>query len=635
MSTDSTEHRLLAPIDFRRDHARGDGARNGGMTVLIYGDYLCPYCRRLRQVLDRLRRALGERMVYVFRHYPNERAHPGSELASIAAEAAGQQGRFWEMHDALYEREPTLVDKPRLLQIAGSLGLDTERFELALDDPKLRQRVQEDLTDGRRNGVTATPTIFIDGIRYDGAWDFYSMLEALERPIGAQVKRTARAFANLPTSAGLVVLIAAAAAIACANSPLQSAYHHFLNAQLSIGPAPGGLSLSVGQWCSEGLLAIFYAILGLEIRREMTAGSLANSRAALVPLIAGVSGIVVSAGVYLALNSGATAAGWPITADTGIPFTLGILAVFGARASAGLKVFVAAYAIANDLSSTLILALLHPRAISLEWLLVAFGTVATMATFTRWRIYAVWPYLMAALGLWLSLHLAGVSGALSGLALAAFLPPWPAPAAAPLLAQAASALAELEHAEHELERTGKSQRRLEQEPVWDWATRNLRAAADRLQSPAERVERATEPWSTYVVLPIFAFTATGVGLAADFRAHDAARVFGGVVLALAIGKPIGIILTTWAAAKAKIAFPPADATPLAFLGAVFLCGIADPFSFYLADQTFQTGAYASVAKLGVLAGSGVAAAFGAVLLGLSPIPGTDRRATLETSRARS
>jgi NhaA family Na+:H+ antiporter len=625
MSTDSTEHRLLSPIDFRRDHARGDGARNDRMTVLIYGDYLCPYCSRLRQVLDRLRRALGERMVHIFRHFPNERAHPGSELASIAAEAAGQQGHFWKMHDALYDQEPALVDKQRLLQMAASLGLDTERFERDLDDPKLRQRVTEDLADGRRNEVTATPTIFIDGVRYDGAWDFYSMLEALERPIGARVKRTARAFANLPTSAGLVVLLAAAAAIACANSPLKSAYHHLLNTQFGIGPTPGGISLSVEQWCSEGLLAIFYVILGLEIRREMTAGSLANWRTALAPLLAGVSGVVVPAGVYLALNSGTAAAGWPIPSDTGIAFTLGILAVFGVRASAGLKVFVATYAIANDISSTLLLALLHPRAISVEWLLAAFGTVATMAMFARWRIYAVWPYLMAALGLWLSLHLSGVSGALSGLALAAFLPPWPAPTAAPLLAQAASALAELEHAEHELKRTGKSQQRLEQEPVWDWATRNLLAAAGRLLSPAERVERTTEPWSTYVVLPIFAFTATGVALAADFRVQDASRVFGGVVLALAIGKPIGIMLTTWAAAKAKIAFPPADAAPLAFLGAAFLCGIADPFSFYLADQTFQTGAYASVAKLGVLAGSAAAAAFGAILLSLSPIPVTAAR----------
>jgi Na+:H+ antiporter, NhaA family len=618
MSADSTEHRLLRPIDRQRDHIRGSGARNDRMTVLIYGDYLCPYCRRLGQVLDRLRRALGERMVHVFRHYPNERANPGSELASIGAEAAGHQGHFWEMHDALYEREPTVVDRQRLLEIAESVGLDTERFERDLDDPKLQQRVQEDLADGRRNGVRATPTIFIDGIRYDGAWDFYSMLEALKPPIAAQVKRTARAFANLPTSAGLAVLIATAAAIACANSPLKSAYHHFLNTQLGIGPTPGGLSLSVEQWCSEGLLAIFYIILGLEIRREMTTGSLADLRAALAPLLAGVSGVVVPAGVYLALNSGATAAGWSVPADTGVAFTLGILAVFGVRASAGLKVFVATYAIANDLSSTLILGLVYPRAISLEWLLAAFGAIAVMAMFTRWRVYVVWPYLMAALGLWLSLHLAGVNGALSGLALAAFVPAWPAPTAAPLLAQAATALAELEHAEHEIKSTGESQRRLEQEPVWDWAARNLRAAADRLLSPAERIERATEPWSTYFVLPIFAFTATGVTLTADFRAHDAARVFVGVALSLAIGKPIGMILTTWAAAKARIALLPADTAPMAFLGAAFLCGIADPFSFYLADQAFQTSAYASVAKLGVLIGSGVAAALGAIALALSP-----------------
>jgi NhaA family Na+:H+ antiporter len=230
---------------------------------------------------------------------------------------------------------------------------------------------------------------------------------------------------------------------------------------------------------------------------------------------------------------------------------------------------------------------------------------------------------MAAHGHWLSLHLAGVSGALSGLALAAFVPPRPAPTAATLLAQAATALAELEHAEHEIKNTGESQRRLEQEPVWDWAARNLRAAADRLLSPAERIERAAEPWSTYFVLPIFAFTAAGVALTADFRAHDAARVFVGVALSLAIGKPIGMILTTWAAAKAKIAILPHDTAPMAFLGAAFLCGIADPFSFYLADQAFQTSAYASVAKLGVLTGSGVAAALGAIVLALSPTPATN------------
>ena len=113
------------------------------------------------------------------------------------------------MHDALYDREPPLDPGRTCSRPPASLGLDMDRFDRDLDDPSLRERVEEDLADGRANGVTATPTIFVDGQRYDGAWDFYSMLEALERPVGARVKRTARAFANLPASAGLVLLLAA------------------------------------------------------------------------------------------------------------------------------------------------------------------------------------------------------------------------------------------------------------------------------------------------------------------------------------------------------------------------------------------------------------------------------------------
>ena len=174
-------------------------------------------------MLERLRQALGDRLAYVFRHFPNERAHPGAEFAARAAEAAGRQGKFWEMHDALYARQPPLTQE-HVLEAASSIGLDMDALHAR---PRRAtpcgSRVDEDLADGRRNGVTATPTIFIDGQRYDGAWDFYSMLEALERPVGARVQRTARAFASLPASAGLVLLAAAAAALVCANTPLAGA----------------------------------------------------------------------------------------------------------------------------------------------------------------------------------------------------------------------------------------------------------------------------------------------------------------------------------------------------------------------------------------------------------------------------
>src|SRR5579862_379401 len=336
MANEAAERRLLRPIDGRRDHIRGGSAKDRRVTVLIYGDYLCPYCRRLRLVMERLRQALGERLAYVFRHFPNERAHPGAELMSLGAEAAGRQNRFFEMHDALSRREPPL-DRTVLLQLAASLGLDLRRFERDLDDPELRRHVEEDLADGRRNGVTATPTIFVDGVRYDGAWDFYSMLEALDRPVGARVQRAAREFANLPASAGLVLLLAAGAAVLCANSPLASLYQRVVGTQFVLGPPTGLLSLSIANWCAEGLLAVFYLILGLEIRREMTAGTLSDWRAAAAPVLATFGAIAAPAFFYRALNPGATVAGWSIPADTGIAFTLAVLALFGTRASAGLK----------------------------------------------------------------------------------------------------------------------------------------------------------------------------------------------------------------------------------------------------------------------------------------------------------
>jgi len=619
MSAQGHERRLLRPIDPRRDHIQGGKAGEERLTVLIYGDFLCPYCRRLRLVLDRLRDALGERMAYVFRHFPNERAHPGAELLSVGAEAASRQDRYWQMHDALYGREPP-IDGSALLEIAASLGLDMERFTGDLTDPVLRQRVAEDLADGRRNGVTGTPTIFIDGVRYDGAWDFHSMLEALEQPVGARVQRTARAFANLPTSAGLVLLAAAAAALLWANSPFAPFYRRLVGAQLGLGPPAALLSLSIANWCAEGLLAVFFLILGLEIRREMTSGSLANWRAVAAPALAALGAIAAPALLYRALNPGVTSAGWSIPADTGIAFTLAVLALFGNRASSGLKVFVATYAVADDVLSILILAVFYPHTLDPEWLLAGAATLVAMMVFNRWRIYAVWPYVVATVGLWLSLHLAGVSGALSGIALAAFLPLRPAPKASPLLAQAATALAELEHAEHELKRAGDPRRRLQQEPVWDWASRNLSAAAERLLSPAERVERALEPWSTYLVLPLFAFTAAGVSLNADFSTPQAPAVFAGIALGLAVAKPLGWIALPWIAARAGIVVLPADTSRLAFIGAGLLCGIGDPLSLFMADQAFQSGAYPAVAKIGVLAGSVLAAIFGAITFSLSPPP---------------
>ena len=601
----------------RRDHVLGGVDRRTTITVLVYGDFLCPYCRRLRAVLDRLRRALGERMAYVFRHFPNERAHPGAEFAARTAEAAARQGHFWPMHDALYAMEPPL-GRERVLGAARALGLDMDRLALDLDDPAVVEQVEEDLADGRRNGVTGTPTIFVDGQRYDGSWDFHSMLEALERPVAVRVKRTARAFASLPASAGLVLLAAAMVALLCANTGLLPAYQRFVGAQFGIGLTGGGLSLSIGEWVSEGLLTLFFLLVGLEIRREMTSGAFTDLRAAVLPVACAIGGVLAPAGVYLAINHGATAPGWSAPTSTGIAFTLGVLAVLGQRAPVGVKVFVAALAVVDDILSVLTLAIFYPKDFHAVWLVAAALAVGLMFALNRSRVYAGWPYLAVTVGLWLALHAAGVNAALAGVILAAFLPTRPAPAAGPLLAQAATALAALESAESDARAAPGETPPIEQEPIWEWASRNLSAASARLLSPADRVERAVAPWSAYLILPLFAFCATGAALSVDLRSPQAAHILAGVVLGLVVGKPLGVLLVALVAVKTRLAVMPEDATLRAFIGAAILCGVSDPVALLLVDQAFATGDLAAVAKIGVLAGSVIAAGLGALVIASAP-----------------
>ena len=236
--------------------------------------------------------------------------------------------------------------------------------------------------------MTGTPTLFVDGVRYDGAWDFYSLLESLDRPVAARVKRAGRVFASLPASGGLVLLLAAAAAVACANSPLGDAYRALIASPLVLG-SPRWLSMSVGQWCSEGLLAIFFLLVGLEIRREMTAGALTDVRAAVLPVVAAIGGVIAPALIYLALNHGTpNARGWSIPTATDVAFTLGILALLGEKIPAGLRVFVAALAVVDDVLSVLILAIFFPRSFEVAWLAGSALAVVLLLVLNRWRVYA-------------------------------------------------------------------------------------------------------------------------------------------------------------------------------------------------------------------------------------------------------
>ena len=272
--------------------------------------------------------------------------------------------------------------------------------------------------------------------------------------------------------------------------------------------------------------------------------------------------------------------------------------------------FVAALAVVDDIISMLTLAIFYPQGFEAGWLAAAAADVAVFfSSSTAGGSTPAGPILVVTIALWLSLHAAGVSAALAGVMLAAFLPTRPAPLAGPLLAQAATALAALDHAQGEGD--GGS---IATEPIWEWASRNLSAASARLLSPADRVERAVEPWSAYLILPLFAFSATGIGLDVDLASKGSRHVLLGVVLGLVVGKPLGVAMAALAAVKSRIAVLPGDTRLRAFLGAALLCGVSDPVALLMADKAFPHSDLAAVAKIGVLAGSLVAAGLGVAVL---------------------
>jgi NhaA family Na+:H+ antiporter len=603
--------RLLRGVDPENDHVRGSWS-DEAVFVVSYQDFLCPYCRRLRPVMRQLREVLGDRMVYVFRHFPNEHANPGAHLAARASEAAALQGRFFEMHDAIFDHELP-IGRIELLRLGKAIGLDPSRFEGDLDSEPMRARVERDVEDGRENGVTGTPTLFVDGLRYDGAWDYHSMFESLERPVAARVHRSARVFASLPTSGALILLLAALFAIICANTPLAPLYERAMNAQLGIGPVGSLLSLTTREWLSEGLFTLFFLIVGLEIRREMTVGALTSRRAALLPLVAAMGGVVAPALIYLALNGGGAARGWPIPTATDVAFSLGLLALLGDRVPPSLRVFVAALAVADDVLSVLTLALFFPGAIAMVYATAVSASLLALFALNRARVYARWPYVLATVAMWLSLHALGVDAALAGVVVALAVPARPPPAPAPLLAQAATALAALDQAEIAARPRNSDTSRLEAEPVWEWAASNLSAAAERLLSPAERIERAVGPWSTYVVLPLFAFSATGVSFAIQLSSPERLHILAGTVLGLVAGKPIGVLVASAIAVSTGLATPLKGVTLRQFIGAACLCGVGDTLALLMADRALSPDE-AGVAKLGVLTGSVIAGLTGTAVL---------------------
>ena len=599
--------KLTQPVS-ERDHVKR--SLDAPVVLVEYGDYECPHCQEVYPILHELKERMGNRLAYIYRHFPISRQHPNAQLAAEAAEAAAAQGKFWEMHHRLFTHQNELGFDD-LLRHAEAISLDTNLFRRELEEHTYTDRVREDFMSGVRSGVNGTPTFYINGARYDGAWDLESLMEAIEKPLGVQISLLAQEFTRLAASGGIVLLLATIIAIVWANSSWIETYMHLWRTELGFNLGALQLSENLLEWVNDGLMVIFFFVVGLEIKREIQTGELASPRKAALPIMGAIGGMLVPAAFYILLNfgNGQAMRGWGIPMSTDIAFTLGILTMLGSRAPLSLKVFFAALAIADDIGGILVIVLFYSEEVSWLALGIAALFLIALSGLNRARVYNPLPYAILGIGLWLAFLQSGVHPTIAGVLLALTIPTRRPPNTRPLLAQVKTVVEQFEMA---------SEEEYIHEPA---IVQTLETILERMQSPAQRLERGLTPWTTYLILPIFALANAGVKINLNATQQLFSSVGLGIILGLVIGKPLGITLLSWIAIRTGFAEMPGDLNFKQLVSASLLGGIGFTLSIFIANATFVDSAMLAAVKLGILLASIFAGILGWVALSLfSPIP---------------
>jgi NhaA family Na+:H+ antiporter len=405
------------------------------------------------------------------------------------------------------------------------------------------------------------------------------------------VGRRVREFMHVETAGGIVLLLATAAALIWANSPASESYDSFWHTELTLLAFDDfSLTEDLAHWVNDGLMAIFFFVVGLEIKSELVAGELRDPRAAAVPVIAALGGMLVPAGIFLALNSGGDGfGGWGIPMATDIAFALGVLALLGPRIPSSLKIFLLTLAIADDIGAIAVIAVFYTSDLSLGWLAIAVGLVGLTVVMRLARVWYMPLYIIVGFGVWLATLESGIHATIAGVVLGVL-----APAVALRPASEATTM--------EPESTVEQVRNM----VFD--VRETVAVTDRL-------EHALHPFSAFVILPVFALANAGIEISRDGLSDAAgSAVTIGVVVGLVVGKTVGVTLFAWLATTLGIGTLPDGVTTRDIAGVGALAGIGFTVAIFISGLAYTDDELVEEAKLGILAASVLAAVVGALIL---------------------
>ena len=420
----------------------------------------------------------------------------------------------------------------------------------------------------------------------EGSWS------AGQGPVARRLAVPLREFLDTEVAGGLVLLAATAVALGWANSPWANAYEALWGTELAVEVGRWTVALDLRHWINDGLMALFFFMVGLEIKRELAVGELRSARNAALPALAALGGMVLPALVFVALNVGGDGGrGWGIPMATDIAFALGVLALFGSRVPSGLKVLLLSVAIVDDIGAIIVIAAVYSGGLAWAPLAVAVGLLAAIAVLHRVGV-VWWPiHVLLGVGVWLATYTSGVHATIAGVALGLLMP------TRPLVRHLSVSLGD-----GDLELSA---------PVVRWVKQHVQETI----SAAERLEHTLHPWTSLVVVPLFALANAGVPLSrASLAAAVGSPVTAGVVLGLVVGKLVGISGAAWLAVRLRVGALPDDVTGRQVVAVAAVAGVGFTVSLFIASLAYPNPDLQDQARVGILAGSLLAAAVGALLL---------------------
>ena len=428
--------------------------------------------------------------------------------------------------------------------------------------------------------------------------------------------RPLQRFMDTEAAGAIFMLIAAIAALAWANSPWWRAQETLWGTELNIELGHlAHLELTLVEWINDALMAIFFFVVGLEIKRELVQGELRDPRKAALPAIAALGGMAVPALVYLAFNAGsASSKGWGIPMATDIAFAVAVVALVGPRIPSAAKIFLLTLAIADDIGAIVVIALFYTDDLSFGWLGIAALTLVAVVIANRRQVRALPVYAGLAVFLWFAVHESGVHATLAGVALGLLTPAWPFfdPRR---FAERARGIVDSAHAVHDDHVMTEEEFELNQAELLE-----LDRLVTETQAPLQRLEHALARWVAFLIVPLFAFSNAGVRLTSDALDGLATDpVVLGVALGLLAGKTVGVFSATWLAARLGVGQLPAGVTYRHVFGLAVTAGIGFTVALFVAGLAFEPGSpFTDSAKIGILAGSIISGVAGYLLLRSSP-----------------